>query len=353
MKQFDRRTPIRIAVVVIAVFTLLTVADAPAPGTAIPVGLCSLEQENTTIYVNEMDGVFCSEDGGLTWTNCPYKGEFSEEFELTDFPKTVSIPDSQTQYRITKFGRIQVSQDNGKTWKKLSSSFSTSEAFSLTISQSFSPNANNQRLGAQDILYDPHSGNVIITLQSQGAVVIQPDNNIVLASIGENQPVSLTNPEIIISVLVPYFLLTLVLTILYVETILMICQSYKYWIQLLLAASLWGLVAATFTELLSGYYIMIGVPVIFLAGILLISIGMHAKKQSAIYHLNNNKVVVRIWATAASGALTYFVCYLLWYLNFIAYLEWATIISLTIALGWFIYCIILSYKWRNQPKDAS
>jgi hypothetical protein len=343
---------IYIALSVILLFTLLTLADAGPPEPTIPVGLCSLMQEENAIYVNEMDGVFCSEDGGLNWQACNYDSHINKAFEEVNCPKLIRIPDSHTQYRITDLGRIHISEDDGKSWEKLSSAISTSEAISLSIAQTH-PNVYNQRLGARDILYDQKSGNVIITIQSQGAVVIKPDGSLIKVAIGESKPLTLADPGIFTSMLIPYFLLSIVLVCIYFETLAVISQRFTYWIQLIIAALLWGFLAVDFKELLNGYYVVVGFPVIFFVSILLIMVGIHTEQQIRVYKKINKKVVVKLWVNSIPGGLAYFLCYILWYINIIPYLEWATYSSLSIALVWFIYCVVQSYKWKNPQKDSA
>ncbi|MBI9051698.1 MAG: hypothetical protein JEZ00_19900 [Anaerolineaceae bacterium] len=345
----NTKNSIRIALWVIAAFIFLTIADAPAPN----YGVTLVAANDGKIIVDASYGNYCSIDGGFNWELCNHNNaSMYEGLEYQPLPISIQIPDSQIQYRITQYGAIQTSDNDGSDWYKLPTKDYSSNVL-YYYQQQMRPNAYITNTGAQDIAYDPPSGNVIIAMGLQGIIIIPPDRKAVQVGIGENQPAKLSDPWVIISILFPYLLLTIAIIAILYASIIIIARQKSYWVLILITLFSWGYLSLVLPELFSGYAIIFGIIVLFVVLILIMWILLCADTELSKIEINDNQHKRMVMSKALPGGLAYFLCYILWYINIIPNRQWAIYISFGCVLTWFIYCIIQSYRWKHTHQDTS
>ena len=327
---------------VLPVFALLTLADAPAPVSGV---IDLLVQQDYIIARTDHEGYFCSKDGGINWQDCSSTSiDFNTTIEYK-YDNKIVIPNSDVQYRITETGMIDISQDNGRNWKSIYSRNYISDVKEYYQLQN-RPSAVIMKPGAQDTLYDPKSGNILFAMGLEGIIAIQQDSLPKAISVGDNHPVNLSNPVIFFGMMFPFALLSGGIIIIFTGTFFLFKKGVFYWLLLLFSLGCWGFLAYTFYDL--GYISIVFIVMTIVSVLLLF--GLFIDQYEMIK--NNNQINWNEYGYLPfAGGISYFFCYILWYINVIPKYQTAVLSSFVIVIMWFFYFIFKSYQLMTTLRE--
>ncbi len=171
---------LRRAWVMLPAAALVLLADAAAPDRG---ATCVHIVQGELRLVAPYQGVYQSQDGGLTWQT---SSEW-ENYECTDTSAQMIDPNGAVQYRWTRGERIERSSDGGQTW---------SEELPLRplgeVQRAYVQKVNSQNIqfgkGPFSAVEDPNSGNIVFAMGQEGVLVRRPDGTYIPVGIGRYNP---------------------------------------------------------------------------------------------------------------------------------------------------------------------
>jgi hypothetical protein len=310
---FPRPAFSRLGWVTLPMAAFLTIANASAPD----YGINCLFQEDNHVIASATWETFTSYDGGLSWIAGDDQSDNWCEKEHED--TVTDTIDNTIQYRFFEPGFIEISQDEGQTWKidyEVISSTQSEEAYYMKT-----------RLGNPNIIPGPldaisevTTGNLILAMGHEGVLVRQPQDGWGWVPVGQYQRAQMGRTETIYTVLSGELLLALILSLLTIATLglmrnrhiirlILVTGTWVVWLSIALIippAMTYGY-AATVTQILTLASVIVSVP------LSLESIFRILKKTP--HGTSPTKLLSIVLICAIIGAFLYILPYILWAIN--------------------------------------
>ncbi len=295
---------------------LLTISNSPAPNN----GIDCLQVDNQRLLASSSYLDFVSTDGGLSWQpselRCQYHGQGADGSTTG----LISDPrDKAIQYRFQLGATIERSDDAGETWRTEINLLPPGQANRLYMEKSHT-GAPIYRPGPLDALVDPNTGNAIFAMGFEGILVRKTNGEWVWAAAGDysyTTPLQITQPASIFAFLSGELVLAGLLGLLLVCTLSIRVNRHRLRLLALGLAWLVWIIAATVIppSLAQGY----AIPVSSLFSLLAVVFVVPFSLESLFRIGRDSPRWLLALAGAAlvgvSGALLFFLPYILWALN--------------------------------------
>jgi hypothetical protein len=332
---------ILIAILLILIFTLITLADAPRP----EFGIIDLYIYNEKIVADNYWDTFCSEDGGFSWKNC----DFSEEDRLTllyretNAERQINIPDSKIAYRINDKNLIQKSEDSGQTWKYV---YFDDDLSSVDIY--YLENHYPYGYCEGDILYDSKSGNTLFAMGHNGIILIDENNKFLQISIEDYTPVERESDSLYNKLIAPFIYPSVIIIIILFSIHTLGYKNVWYWFAIFFSLGIWLYSLNSYWAILNNPEFttssaMFSILIILLFVLFLFSIVSFL----ALIQTHKTKWYIPLLGSLPAGPLFY-LAYALWFKEIIPSYNWALAISLGIIVLFIVYAIYQSYQLNKS-----
>jgi hypothetical protein len=295
---------------------LLTLANGPAPNS----GIACLQADNQRLLASSSYLDFVSTDGGLSWqpseVRCQYHGQGADGSTTG----LISDPrDKAIQYRYKLGAAIERSQDGGETWQTEINLLPPGQANRLYMEKSHT-GAPVYRPGPLDALVDPNTGNAIFAMGFEGILVRKASGEWVWAAAGDysrTTPLQVTQPAAIFAFLSGELVLAALLGLLLICTLSIRVARHRLRLLVLVLAWLSWIIAATVIppSLAQGYAIAVSSLFSLLAVVLVVPFSLESLLRIGRASPRWLLALVGAALVAVSGALLFFLPYILWALN--------------------------------------
>jgi hypothetical protein len=300
---------------------LLTIANGPAPNT----GIACLEIQDQHILASSNYLGFVSTDGGLSWQpseeqRCQFHNQAADSSDVGAARPVISDPaNKDVQYRFKPGSAIERSDDAGQTWRAEFNPTSPGQADRLYMEKTHTGTAMFHP-GPLDALVDPNTGNAIFAMGFEGILVRKANGEWVWAAAGDYRhttPLQITQPSAVFGFLSGELVLAVMLGLLLVCTLSIRVNRHRLRLLVLGLAWLVWIIAATVIppSLAQGYAIPVSSLFSLLAVVLVVPFSLESLfrigRDSPRWLLALAGAVL----VAISGALLFFLPYILWALN--------------------------------------
>jgi hypothetical protein len=171
--------------VLLPLAALVALADAAMPDQ----GVDCLAAQDGSLYARTGYGrTYASRDGGFTWQQESDNWEARGGCELQQAQGILYLTSAEdgVQYRITGGVTAERSIDGGGTWQAVGAFEALPEAEEAYVNKTRQGNL-DYRKPPLDALVDPASGNLVLAMGLEGALVVRPDGSWEWAAVGENR----------------------------------------------------------------------------------------------------------------------------------------------------------------------
>jgi hypothetical protein len=319
-----RRTPAQVPFtsrrgwVALSLAALLTLANSAAPN----YGVHCLAADSGRLIAASAYETYESDDGGLSWQ--PFAGDrFALHDRCPDEPNTrldsgaapsgeafTSPGDPDVRYRLTPQGRMERSTDDGATWQVEFQFAPTGEAGRIYFEKTTS-GAGAFLAGPLDVLTDPASGNLILAMGYEGALVRQSTGAWGWVPVGPYHRVELDPSTAAWKLLDGETALALIFGALCMATwSLHMTRRRLHAILVALAWLAWLFCVIVLRPVfVSGYGFVILVPVLIATGLLALALSFYAAFLNTRLRI---RMLLQSVLAALIGALLFFLPYELW-----------------------------------------
>lgn len=337
-------TPGQILIIPLAVLVLMADAAAPDPG------ITCFSQEDGKIFARGgYSSSYISQDGGITWE--PYQPsatidcqqapiKTSEEDEWME----VSGAQPGTAYRYWPNEDIQLSTDNGKTWKigMKFARISEPERIYYLKSRAGSPSISP---GPFDAVADQASGNMLFAMGQQGVLVHTAQGQWMWSKGGAYQrPENFPTPDALALLLGGMAFLAIGAALLTYSTLAL--RWTRHWLRitiLVLAWLAWLGVVLIFPPATSySYSDAISSMGILALAVLIVPLVI---EQTVRLTQRARHDLPRLTGIGLAGGLLFLLPHIFWVYNILPEFSWATIISIIVT------ALILVGGWLLKPMS--
>jgi hypothetical protein len=306
---------------------LLTLGNSAAPN----LGVICLQAENNALYASAIyrDGVFISQDSGLSWqlseknNTCSLGEDPTHQQEL--------LTTSGTRYRFTSGENIELSTDNGQSWQVAYTILPYSEAQKVLFEKQVSGFSTINYPGPLAAIEDPQSGNIVFAMGVEGVLVHSGDTWKWIA-VGTNRKLPPESAENLFTLLNQRLILAVGAGLLVIMTASAYLKRGRGWRVLFIITWLaWGFgLLMTIPELDKGYVAAATSFSVFLAALLLLIVGLEA-----IFRLIRDapEATMPVTITAFTATVLFATPFVLWALNIIPLYILALAFSLVLFLA--------------------
>ena len=295
------------SILILGLAALITLADAAAPD----YGIACLEVRDDKVFAASAYTDYVSVDGGETWAANieTIRCYFGYKDEVTQ------IEGAGLQVRFQQGRPIEISSDNGKTWRveyEIKAGSQAQQAFYVKFS-SGSPVA---QMGPLDAVIDPVSGNVIFAMGYEGILIRRPDQTWHWVSMGNYQRVN--DRELSFYSLLWGEILLAVINGLLIVVVLGLKINFHRPKQI--ASRVWTVIAwlALGTVLIlfppaftPGYSEVFSVAAIIFMLLILLPLSVNTLMQSK----DNPSLIKKLLLYAGAGVILFIVPFLMWAVN--------------------------------------
>jgi hypothetical protein len=339
-KNKQDKQSIYTALITIILFTLLTLADAPAPEPNVH----NLFLKDGKVFAASGYYLFSSSDGGITWN--PDSGsvfDYNEGKIAED--QLIIVPETNITYRINEDGDIEKSIDHGNSWQFFYE-YQPLSSIDNYYYKVIKPDADQIRI-PPCMLYEPVSGNIIITNQLAGIGVILKSGNYLPFQFGGYSPVKRQiyyDISVFKRLMGNYVLTDLFLFFLLLNFWMVFSREGFFRFVALISILTWILLVITSYNIpyVGIYYYFISIFMILIQLLLTV---VHI--QYFKYTLKPHWKITILFALI--GSLLYLPPYLFWYFGFIE-LSSATLISYSLTFIWTVY---IFKKYHSLVKEKN
>lgn len=162
---------------------LVTLADSAAPD----FGIKCIQAEGSTLHAaSSVTQRFTSTDGGLTWQADNSPSPFTCDYTIRDLPILLEDHARGMQYRFSSRSQVEVSADGGDSFtiENIDTSITNAEWMYILVTRSWNPMLEE---GIMNALIDPSSGNLVLAMGHEGALVRSPEGVYTWADLGPYQ----------------------------------------------------------------------------------------------------------------------------------------------------------------------
>ncbi len=312
--------------VALPLVALLTLGNTAAPN----LGVICLQAQGGTLYASAMyrDGVYTSQDGGLTWQF----SDLSIACSAGDDPSNPNelITGSGVRYRYASGADIEVSTDNGQSWQVAYSNKPYSEAQSALYEKQIGGFSNMTKPGPLASVEDPQTGNIVFAMGVEG-VLVHAGDTWQWAEVGNNRRIPVEGFENLFTLLNQRLILAVGAGLLVIMTASAYLKRGRGWKFLFVLAWLvWAFgLLMTLPDMDKGYLSTVTTMSVFFGALFLLIMGLEA-----IFRIirTASEAIMPIAITAFTATLLFVVPFVLWAFNIIPYYLVAMISSLAFFL---------------------
>ncbi len=298
----------RAGMIALALAAAFVLADAAAPDMGIH---CLSANQAELVAEGGYGSQFTSRDGGLTWQGVTTGPSFGPEncASQVNGATTVAQPDSPIVYRITPDKGIERSEDSGSTWKSEYPlrPFNQRELAYIEKTRSGSLVFPARPLAAQ---IDPGSGNLVLAMGYEGALVRKTDGAWTAVAIGGYRPRSLETDGLsgILTLLIGEILLAGITALLVFSVLCVRARPRKFdWIRLVLGILAWAGLGFLFPPALTNGAYVAGIVI---TGLLIA--GVWALAWAIVDAIRLRQRALRPAGWALLTGILFFLPYLVW-----------------------------------------
>lgn len=339
------------ALLLLPLCSLLVIADAGYPNYGID---CLISDEDQIIaFAGYYDEIFRSTDSGLSWSQiveypdrdelgCQYYGEWGE--------RSISSPDRELLFQLSKNGVFEQSLDGGKTWEPVTDYIYPSEAETIFYQKTHRNRLAYYSPGPLDAFFDLNSGFFIFAMGVDGVLIRTSEGEWITVPVGEYKIESLS-----ISKIPEIIYLEIILGVILIILLLLTTWHFSSYnllrkIILLLVWLVWLANVFLFQPAISIDYTW---PLIVIS----IAFGGLFSIMMLIENSLNDQVVtstnrIRRTIFAIAGGILFVFPYILWTVNIIPSYKTSMIIAASVSILILVIMLIIFRKKKTPVESA-